>query len=345
MVLGSALALSLLVVGAGCCAFSAPRYSGPRSDHFDGTRFWNQGQVEEHGTRDIWKWYLNRQQGAWREWTEAPPGPPPPRRVRAGALRVTFVNHATLLIQLDGVNVLTDPTWSERASPVSFAGPKRVRPPGIRFEDLPPVDAVLVSHNHYDHCDVPTLRRLADAFRPSIFAGLGNAAFLERKGIGRARDLDWWQSVDLPNGVRLTSVPVQHFSGRGLCDRNGTLWSGYVLEGRAGPVFFAGDTGWGPHFEQVRARFGPVALALLPIGAFRPEWFMGPVHVSPDEAVKAHRALEAGQSVAMHFGTFPLADDGQDEPVEKLRQALRHHGVSDSAFRVLEFGEGLDVAP
>ena len=333
----------MLGFGVGCCAFSAPRYHGPRSDHFDGERFRNVGDANPRGWTAFWKWMLHRQRGPWRPWTDSPPGPPPPRRVDEGAIRVTFVNHATTLIQLDGLNVLTDPIWSDRASPVAFAGPRRVRPPGIRFEDLPPIDAVLVSHNHYDHLDVPTLRRLESSFHAPVFAALGNGSFLVEKGIARVRELDWWQSVDLHNGVRLWAVPVQHFSGRGVCDRNGTLWTGYVLQGKGGPVFFAGDTGFGPHFQSVRARFGPVALALLPIGAFRPEWFMGPVHMSPDEAVNAHRVLEARQSVAMHFGTFNLTDDGQDEPVEKLRAALEREHIPESAFRVLGFGEGLDV--
>ena len=339
---------AILVAGVfslGCCAFSAPRYQGPRSDHFDGERFRNQGEVAEHGWSDFWKWSRNREQGPWREWTDAEPGPPPPRRVGDGAIRVTFVNHATTLVQLDGVNVLTDPIWSDRASPFGFAGPKRVRPPGIRFEDLPPIDAVLVSHNHYDHLDLPTLRRLSEAFGPRVFAGLGNAQFLEREGISRATDLDWWQSVELRNGVRLTAVPVQHFSGRGMCDRAATLWAGYVLEGQGGKVFFAGDTGYGRHFAQIRERFGQPALSILPIGAFRPEWFMHPVHVTPDEAVQAHRVLGSRQSVAMHFGTFILADDGQNEPVQRLRAALARERISAGEFRVLGFGEGLDVAP
>jgi L-ascorbate metabolism protein UlaG (beta-lactamase superfamily) len=343
--LGTIGGLVVLGAGMGCCAFSAPRHYGPRSDHFDGERFRNPDELDPHGFAAFWKWMLTREQGPWRRWTDSPPGPPPPRRVGDGAIRVTFVNHATLLIQIDGLNVLTDPIWSDRASPVSFAGPRRVRPPGIRFEDLPPIHAVLVSHNHYDHMDVPTLRRLEDGFRPPIFVGLGNARFLQSRGIDRVRDLDWWQAVDLEHGVRLTAVPVQHFSGRGICDRNGTLWTGYVLEGKSGAVFFAGDTGFGPHFQKVREKFGPVAVAMLPIGAFRPEWFMGPVHMSPDEAVRAHRVLEARQSVAMHFGTFILADDGQDEPVEKLREALERERIPESDFRVLGFGEAMDVAP
>jgi L-ascorbate metabolism protein UlaG (beta-lactamase superfamily) len=334
-----------IVLGAGCCAFSAPRYQGPKSDHFDGEEFINPGRKVEQGFGAFWKWTLNRDQGPWRAWTDATPGAPPPRRVPEGALRVTWVNHATTLIQLDGVNILTDPIWSDRASPVGFAGPKRVRPPGIRFEDLPPIDVALVSHNHYDHCDIDTLKRLKDASAPKLFSGLGNAQLFAREGVGASRDLDWWESVQLPNGVKLTAVPVQHFSGRGLCDRMKNLWAGFVLEGRGGRVFFAGDTGYGPHFAQIRERIGPPDLAILPIGAFRPEWFMGPVHVTPDEAVQAHKDLGAKVSVPMHYGTFLLADDGQDEPLERLCAAITREGLRDDEFRVLDFGEGIDVGP
>jgi L-ascorbate metabolism protein UlaG (beta-lactamase superfamily) len=262
--------------------------------------------------------------------------------VTGGAVRVTFVNHATALIQIDGLNILTDPIWSERASPLSFAGPKRVRPPGLRFEDLPPIDAVLVSHNHYDHMDVPTLARLWREHHPRIFAGLGNAAFLAENGI-EATDLEWWQSVPLAAGVELTSVPTQHFSSRGTRDRDATLWTGFVVKGPAGAVYFGGDTGYGPHFRAVRERLGPMRAALLPIGAYLPRWFMGPVHLAPEEAVQAARDLAAGTAVAIHFGTFRLADDGQDQAPVDLARALAVRGLSPEWFWVLGFGEGRDA--
>ncbi|WP_050791982.1 MBL fold metallo-hydrolase, partial [Stigmatella aurantiaca] len=319
--LGVLALLGAAGAGVGCHAFSAPMYQGPRSDHFDGKRFINQDPRK--AKMSFLDWQLHRERGPWADWTEDPPGPPPPQRVPRGALRVTFINHATTLIQLDGLNVLTDPIWSDRCSPVSFAGPHRVRPPGLRFEDLPPIDVVLLSHNHYDHMDVPTLKRLAHQF-PNVrfFAGLGNRAFLESKGLRNAVDLDWWQEVPLTPEVKLVSTPAHHFSNRGLSDQNGTLWTSYVLQGPSGVTYFAGDTGYGKHFRQVRERFGPPRLAVLPIGAFRPEAFMEVVHVSPEQAVQAHLDLEARLSVPMHFGTFRLADDGQEEPVTRLRAAL-----------------------
>ncbi|MDY7228017.1 MBL fold metallo-hydrolase [Hyalangium rubrum] len=336
------LLLGVTGIGTGCHAFAAPVYQGPRSEHFDGERFVNQ----ETRTRrmSILDWQLNRQPGPWTEWTDTPPGPPPPRRVASGALRVTFVNHATTLLQLDGVNVLTDPIWSERCSPVSFVGPKRVRPPGLRFEDLPPIDAVIISHNHYDHMDLPTLKRLAKHFpNARFFAGLGNKAFLDSKGLPNVTELDWWQEVQLTPAVKLVSAPAQHTSNRGLSDRNGTLWTSYVLQGPSGVTYFAGDTGYGKHFRQVRERFGPPRLAVLPIGAYKPEAFMEVMHISPKEAVRAHLDLEAKVSVPMHFGTFHLGDDGQEEPVADLLEAVEAQPSPKPEFWVLGFGEGRDV--
>lgn len=347
---GLLLVLGGLVLGAlamGCSIFSAPRYRGPMPSGaaFDGERFLNEDPIEPRSFWDVLKWQLNSDPGPWRDWTDEPPGPPPPPRVGPGELRVTFVNHATTLVQIDGLNILTDPVWSYRVSPISFLGPSRVRPPGVRFEDLPKIDVVVVSHNHYDHLDLPTLRRLAEAHKPRYFVGLGNAPTLHKAGIAKVTELDWWQTIPLRNGVKLTAVPAQHGSNRGLADRNRTLWSGYVFEGQGGYAYFAGDTGFGPHFAGIRERFGPPRLAILPIGAFRPQWFMQPVHVSPAEAVQAHRLMGANRSVAMHFGTFRMADDGQDEPVAELVAALARQGVHEDHFWVLDFGEGRDVPP
>ncbi|MHB8417003.1 MAG: MBL fold metallo-hydrolase [Myxococcales bacterium] len=336
-------ALAALVLGSsalGCFAFSVPGYRGPASDHFDGEHFHNETPSAQPSNGFL-KWALHRHPGPWRDWTEAPPGPPPPRRVEGAGLRVTFINHSTALIQTAGLNILTDPIWSLRCSPVPWAGPKRVRPPGLRFEDLPPIDVVLVSHNHYDHLDLPTLRRLQESFHPRFVTGLGNGAVLGHADIPNPTELDWWRSIDLAPGVRLTAVPAQHFSNRGLLDRNDTLWEGFVLEGPAGNAYFAGDTGYGPHFAEIRRRLGPIRLALLPIGAYRPEWFMAPVHLSPVQAAQAQRDLGAATAVAIHFGTFRLADDGELEAVEALHRALE--AEPGQRFWVLGFGEGRDV--
>ena len=316
---------------------AAPRYHGPPSDHFDGRRF--------HNHRDGWqtegsflKWQLTKRPGAWREWIDSQAGPAPEGRVDGGRVRITWVNHATLLVQIDGVNILTDPIWSERCSPVSFAGPKRHRAPGLQLEDLPKLDAILVSHNHYDHLDLPTLRRLANT---RIYTPLGNSAIIARAGIFSARDLDWWQSAKISDRVSITLVPSQHFCARAISDRNATLWGGFVISGPSGHVYFAGDTGWGDHFAQIAAKFQPIRAALLPIGAYLPRWFMKPAHISPAEAVEAHHVLRAGTSIAMHYGTFRLGDDGELEPAEDLRRALQANG--NPRFLMIEHGQGVEI--
>lgn len=339
LITGAAAALAATAVILERKLIAAPRYEGPKSDHFDGARFHNQ-QSGWQSQGSFLKWQLNRQNGFWRQWVDAPPGPPPPGRVAGGRLRLTFVNHATMLIQMDGVNVLTDPMWSERCSPVSFAGPKRHRPPGIRFEDLPKIDVVIVSHNHYDHLDLPTLRSLQKRDHSRIITPLGNSAIMKRGGVKDAEDVDWWQEKKVDQ-IRVTAVPAQHFCARGLSDRNATLWSGFVISGPSGNIYFAGDTGWGQHFSEIRQRFAPIRLALLPIGAYLPRWFMKPVHISPEEAVEAHVALQARTSVPIHYGTFNLGDDGETEPLEDLRRAIAEKRVTN--IQIFDFGEGRDL--
>lgn len=340
-----AILTSLPLVGAGCSLFTTRGHRGPPSDHFDGEVFYNPAaRGETRGFFDLLAWLVDRDRGPWPDApVETPAAAPPPERVDLGALRVTFINHATVLIQMDRLNILTDPVWSDVVGPVPGVGPSRVRPPGIRFEDLPTIDLVLISHNHYDHLDLPTLKRLQAAYAPRIAAGLGTARFLRRRGIRNARDFDWWQSHPVSRQVELTSVPVQHFSRRGLFDGNGTLWTGFVLSGPAGRVYFGGDTGYGPHFAAVGDRFGPLRIALLPIGAYRPRWFMAPVHIDPAQAVKAHQDLRAEQSLAIHFGTFRQADDGFEEPIRDLEAALSGAGLTKRDFWILAEGQGRNV--
>lgn len=323
--------------------FAGPRYRGPRTDHFDGRRFFNSGPAEPRGFRDFLRWQFQSDRGSWQERPDAPPGPPPPRVVEGNSLHITFIGHSTTLIQTEGLNILTDPVWSNRVGPVSWIGPKRYRAPGLRFDDLPRIDVVLLSHNHYDHFDLPTLRRLAQARAPLFVVPLGVRALIESKRLGRVFELDWWDGREISPSLRVSAVPAQHFSMRGLRDRDNTLWCGYVLEAAAGNIYFAGDSGYGPHFEQIARRFAPFRLALLPIGAYRPEWFMSPVHMSPERAVQAAVTLDAGTCVGIHFGSFALADDGEREPAERLSKALQNTPEMASRFFVLEGGEGRSV--
>jgi L-ascorbate metabolism protein UlaG (beta-lactamase superfamily) len=328
-----------MIVG---CALSGPGWRGPVTDHFDGKHFQNGRPVPHGGFGRFLEWRWSRHPSPWVDRND-PPGPKPPDRIADGKMRVTFVNHATVLVQQDGLNVLADPIWSQRASPFSWIGPHRHRPPGLRFEDLPPIDVVVLSHNHYDHLDVPTLKRIQAAHHPRFFTGLGNRPILERDGIGPVTEMDWWQVEKVKDGVELVAVPAQHFSARGMFDRDQSLWMGFVVRGPAGMAYVAGDTGAGPHFAEIRKRLGAPRLAVLPIGAYEPAWFMSGVHQSPAQAVQAADALKAGTSVGMHFGTFALADDGQDEPPRALEAALEAHSQPPPRFWVLGFGEGRDV--
>lgn len=325
-----------LVLGA---LFSAPAHRGIASDHFDGRRFTNYDGTKAHGGAALFRWMMNREPGQWEEDLREDYGKHPLRHFRDG-IRITFVNHSTFLIQVDGINILTDPVWSKRVSPVSWAGPKRMRLPGIRFEDLPPIHVVAISHNHYDHLDIPTMRLLAGGHHPRIVVPLGVKSFLEKEGMANVSEIDWWGEQDLGNGVTLKAVPAQHFSGRGMFDRDATLWCGFVLKTSAGSIYFAGDTGYNARmFQDIAEKAGPIRFALLPIGAYKPEWFMSPIHTSPKEAVKIHLDLAPEKSIATHFGTFPLADDGRDDPVIDLRAALAERGVSDDDFLVMKEGE------
>jgi L-ascorbate metabolism protein UlaG (beta-lactamase superfamily) len=307
------------------------------AEHFRDGRYFNPG-VAENGFRAATKWMLNRRIGPWPRWIESTPGPKPPAQVHGDGLRVTFVNHSTVLLQTEGLNILTDPVWSERVSPVSFMGPRRHRAPGIRFEDLPPIHCLLISHNHYDHFDVPTLKRLAASHHPVVFCPLGLAGPLRRIGFSDVRQLDWWQA-EVWRDRRVHCVPAQHFSARTPFDRNRTLWCGWAIESRHGSIYFAGDTGFCDVFSEIRKQLSPIRLALLPIGAYEPEWFMGPIHMTPEQAVDARSILDASVAMAIHFGTFALADDGETAPVDRLQHALQERG-DRGRFWILEEGEG-----
>ncbi len=339
------------------CLPQPPLY--PPSDHFTGEVFFNPPGVAPPsaavsppvdpqpasggaGSRlvAILRWRFG---GERKPWPPQPPDPKPAGDPQAlpppGAASVTFIGHSTFLIRVGALTILTDPVFSERCSPVAWAGPKRARPPGRAFRALPKIDLLLVSHNHYDHMDLPSLRAIARRDRPQVVTPLGNAHHLRKAGLDRITELDWWQSTTLPGDTRITATPARHFSSRSLSDRNRSLWSGFMLEIGGHRLFFAGDSGAGRHWAEIGERLGAPALALIPIGAYEPRSIMASVHVNPEEAVAAHQALGSRQSVGMHFGTFQLTDEAIDAPPAALAAARVAAGLSAEAFVTLGFGE------
>ncbi len=344
----AALLASVPVMGslpwlAGCVGGGATDRLGPVTDHFDGTRFLNPGGDGPRSLLQLARWQLTERREDWPDaWPSPFPPDRPPRRVEGRALRVSFVGHATFLLQGAGLNILTDPVWSDRASPLSFAGPRRVNPPGIAFDDLPPIDVVLVSHGHYDHLDEETLARLWRRDRPRILAPLGNeVAIRGRDPAIPVTTADWRDTIAIGGGVEVTLEQVHHWSARGVTDRNRALWSGFVLRGLGEGVFFAGDTGFdgGQPFRRVAERHGELGLALLPIGAYEPRWFMVSQHMNPEEAVQGFRLLGARQALGYHWGTFQLTNEGAERPAVDLTAALAGQGVEPSRFLAARPGQ------
>lgn len=304
---------------------------------------------EDHGFLDFLKWRWERL------WKDIPPADsydfplaendPAFLNSNTDRTTLTWIGHATLLLQIGGTNILTDPQFSERASPVGWAGPKRAVPPGIAFEDLPPIDVVIISHDHYDSLDTGTVRRLYE--RPGgtdtkFFVPLGLKRWFEKKGIGNVFELDWWEEHK-SGGLRIIATPMQHWGKRSPFSRNEHLWASWVIIADDFRFYFGGDSGYSPHFRETGERFGPFDLSALPIGAYEPRWFMRDHHINPEEAVRAHIDLHSGKSVAMHWGTFMLTDEPLDEPPVMLKQALKEHNIPENDFLVLKHGETIII--
>jgi len=292
-----------------------------------------------------WQFGSNRQRQAWPEWAPSPHADTPPQRVDGDKVRLSYVGHASWLIQTGGLNILIDPVWSMRASPVGWAGPKRVNDPGIAFESLPKIDVVLVSHGHYDHLDVATLSRLTARFSPRVITPLGNDAAMRGADAAiRAEAFDWHDRIDL-GGLAVTLVPTRHWSARGLFDRNQTLWASFVLETPAGKIYIVCDSGYGDgkHFRRVGQAHGPLRLAILPIGAYEPRWFMRDQHMNPADAVKALADCGAERALAHHHGTFQLTDEAIDAPVETLCAALDEANIPPQRFVALKPGQVVEI--
>lgn len=314
-------------------------YAGPVTDHFNGSRFFNPGQAStDRSLRDIWRWRRSSQPAQWP--TSVAIQPVMPEKNVAG-LSITMVGHATVLIQLAGMNILTDPVWSERASPVAWAGPKRVTAPGVAFENLPPIDVILISHNHYDHLDQATLRRLHAVHDPLMIVPLGNDRII-RRFLPNARIMvgDWHDQIALNATFKVTLTPAHHWSARGVFDRRMALWSGFWLDTPEHKLWFAGDTAYGDGaiFHNLHARYGAPDVALIPIGAYEPRWFMSGQHVNPHEAVRIYKDIHATQALGIHWGTFQLTDETIQAPKDALVAALMAEKCGLDQFRAAEPG-------
>lgn len=311
--------------------------SYPLSDHYDGKTFHNPGKDHLNSFWDLLKWRFSNERVPFPESVPIK-NYPFHALENTEKLAVTFINHSTVLLQLPGLTILTDPIYSNRTSPVSFAGPERVKEPGLPFENLPAIDVVLVSHNHYDHLDIETLKRLDAKFHPLFLVSLGDEKLLLKEGIQNVKAMDWWEELKVKD-VRFTFAPSQHWSARTLWDKNNSLWGSFMVDQGEEKIYFAGDTGLGPHFKEIKERLGKPTLSLLPIGSYKPQWFMRFHHLNPEDAVVAHQDLESKKSIAIHYGTFQLSDEGIDEPVEDLKKAMDKHDMTDKDFLILDQGQ------
>jgi L-ascorbate metabolism protein UlaG (beta-lactamase superfamily) len=323
-----------------------PYYSGPPSDHFDGVTFFNPEGSQPKGFGEFLRWQFGRERTPWPDHYPSPFAPAEPEeRLPEDALRLTMVGHATLLIQTGGLNILTDPVWSDRASPLSFAGPRRVNEPGIPFTSLPPIDLVLVSHNHYDHLDVATLADLKAAHDPLVITPLGNDTIIQSDVPAmRCTAHDWGDVVD-HGKVRIHLEPCHHWSARGFRDRRMALWAAFVIESAAGRTLLVSDTGYneGRDYRRAATKHGSFRCAILPVGAYEPRWFMKPQHQNPAEAVQGMADCNAAYAAGHHWGTFQLTDEGIEAPLHALEAALDQRGVARERFRPLRPGEVWDL--
>ena len=315
-------------------------YNGPRSEHFDGVKFFNPGGVNPKGLGGFLRWRLGSRPAKWPASYPSPfTGSKPEPSVEN--LSITMIGHATLLVQINGLNFLTDPVFSERASPFSFVGPKRVAPPGVSLEDLPKIDAVLVSHNHYDHLDKASLKWLVENHDPLIITPLGNdTIILKNIPTARVQTGDWGDVVKLGK-AKVHFEPMHHWSARKTSDRRMALWAAFVIESRAGKVYFVGDTGFhdGINFKAARKKHGGFKASIVPIGAYAPRWFMKALHQNPEEAVQSHILCNAEVSIAHHWGMFQLTNEPIEEPIERLAAAKSAAGLRENEFLALKAGE------
>ena len=311
-------------------------YQGPKSDHFDGSKFFNPNKPMNKGWLKVLQWRLSSSRVPWPSYSELALTDIPPQLVEGNRLRVSFVGQATVLLQTQGLNILTDPFFSNRASPLSWIGPKRVHPPGIRFRDLPPIDLVLISHNHYDHLDLATIKRVWQRDKPRILVPLGNEHII--KGAIPEVEVqtgDWGEQVVVSPQLTLHFEPMHHWSARTPFDRNRALWAAYALETPGGTIYFVGDSGFGggDYFKEARRKYGDFRLVILPIGSYDPRWFMAYGHMNPSEALQAWNLLGEPCMLPTHYQTVQLADTGYEQPFQDLQAAMeRYQRSSERIF-------------
>lgn len=335
----SILALSAMILFSGCQSF---RYYDPAKPHRGQDRFYN--NYDNSPPANFWKWQWERLTGPKRA---EPPFRPEIVQTDLSYLRqnhkdttLTWIGHASALLQLAGKNILLDPVFSERVSPLSFIGPKRQVALPFTIAEMPAIDLVLVSHSHYDHLDISSLREInrTNQGRTLFLVPLGNADFLKAEGIENVHELDWWENFNL-EGLKLTFTPAQHWTQRTLWDRNKSLWGGWYVQSSDFQFLYTGDTGYSKDFADIRERLGAVDVAMIPVGAYEPRWFMGRQHVDPEGAVKIHKDLGAGHSIGVHWGTFNLSDEPLAAPPEELAAASKKAGLASGEFRVMKHGE------
>jgi L-ascorbate metabolism protein UlaG (beta-lactamase superfamily) len=332
--------LTAMVCGTlmGC---SEPYYKGPASDHFQNGVFHSLEPFEDKSFLSVLKWRLTAKRAAWPDRIDVVQHVPQ-ATVTGPELRATFVNHATVLLQTQGLNILTDPIWSMRAGPLSWLGPKRVHAPGVAWHHLPKIDVVLISHSHYDHLDLSTVKKLVARDNPLFVVPLGVDAIIRRHvRHARLEAMDWGAARPYSDVLMVHLVPAHHWSARTPWDRNRALWGGFVLDTPGGKIYYSGDTGFGSGtiFRSVYAKFGPMRLAIVPIGTYQPRWFMRESHIDPNEAVTIFKMLHATAALGVHFGTFQLSDEAIDDPVKDLQAALAGNKISGDAFRALKPGQ------
>ncbi len=314
------------------------------SDHFDGKKFFNPGLPGVKGFGELLKWQFEGGKVKWPDHRENTVKPQLVDKLDPKAISTTFINHATHLVQMNGLNILTDPIFSERASPFSWIGPKRARKPGMKLDELPRIDLIVISHNHYDHMDAESIELLTQKFDPLFIVPLGNAELIKDMGAKKIVELDWWEEhIIEKNQTTIKVVPTQHWSSRALFDRNEALWCGFIIKNNFKQFYYSGDTGYGEHFKKISEKFGKMDLSFLPIGAYEPRWFMKQQHMNPDDAVQAHLDVKSAKTIGTHFGTFQLTNEGIDDPVEALKVARERKNINSNDFVALEHGQTINI--